>query len=294
MAHGAAQAAGEEMRMEVILADTRGFCFGVTKAVCEAEKALETFGCGNVYALGPIIHNKQVCQKLEQAGLKVVERLEEVPPDGVVLIRSHGVEPEVMEALRARGIQAVDATCRLVKRAQQVVRQLHEEGYQVVMIGDKDHPEVRGVVGYAPGVIIVDSEQDVDRLIPPYGKLGIVAQTTHAPENVGRLIGYMAGKPFREIKIIGTLCNETSRRQQAAIDLCKKVDVMFVLGGLHSANTRELAGLCRSEGVTTYHLENWEQFEASMVAGKKIAGVTSGASTPEWVVQEFVNGLRSL
>lgn len=294
MIQGAAKAAGDAMPMEVILADTRGFCFGVTKAVCEAEKALETFGRGNVYSLGPIIHNKQVCRKLEEAGLKIVERLEEVPPDGVVLIRSHGVDPEIMDAIRARGIQAVDATCRLVKRAQQVVRQLHEEGYQVVMIGDKDHPEVRGVVGYAPGVIIVDSEQDVDRLIPPYAKLGVVAQTTHAPENVGRLIGYMAGRSFREMKIIGTLCNETTRRQQAAIDLCKKVDVMFVLGGLHSANTRELAGLCRDQGVTTYHLENWEQFDRPMVAGKKIAGVTSGASTPEWVVQEFVQGLHSL
>jgi (E)-4-hydroxy-3-methyl-but-2-enyl pyrophosphate reductase len=280
--------------MQVILADKRGFCFGVTKAVCEAEKALETFGRGNVYALGPIIHNKQVCRKLEERGLKIVETLEEVPPGGVVLIRSHGVDPEVMEALRARGIQAVDATCRLVKRAQQVVRQLHEEGYQVVMIGDKDHPEVRGVVGYAPGVIIVDSEQDVDRLLPAHGRLGIVAQTTHAPENVGRLIGYIAGKPFREIKIIGTLCNETTLRQRAAIDLCKQVDVMFVLGGLHSANTRELAGLCRGEGVTTYHLENWAQFETSMVAGRKIAGVTSGASTPEWVVQEFVEKLQAV
>jgi len=280
--------------MRVILADKRGFCFGVTKAVSEAEKALETFGRENVYSLGPIIHNKQVCRKLEEAGLRVVESLDEVPPGGVVLIRSHGVDPTVMDAIDARGSRSVDATCRLVKRAQQVVKQLHEEGYQVVMIGDKDHPEVRGVVGYAPGVIIVDSEQDVDRLLPRHGRLGIVAQTTRAPENVGRLIGYIAGKPFREIKIIGTSCNETILRQQAAIDLCKKVDVMFVLGGLDSANTRELAGLCRNGGVTTYHLENWEQFEGGMVRGKEVAGVTSGASTPEWVVQEFVEKLQVL
>ena len=143
-----------------------------------------------------------------------------------------------MEALQARGLEAVDATCRLVKRAQQVVKQLHEEGYQVVMIGDKDHPEVEGVVAYAPDVIIVDSEDEIDRLIPAAGKIGIVAQTTHAPDKVGRLIGYIAAKPFREIKIVNTLCSEIGRRQQAAIDLCTKVDVMFVLGGLHSANTR--------------------------------------------------------
>jgi 4-hydroxy-3-methylbut-2-enyl diphosphate reductase len=280
--------------MQVLLAEKRGFCYGVTTAICEAEKAIERFGRGNVYALGPIIHNKQVCRKLEEAGLKVVETLDQVPPGGVALIRSHGVAPEVMDALRTRGIETVDATCRLVKRAQQVVRQLHEEGYQVVMIGDKDHPEVEGVVAYAPGVIIVDSEDEIDRLLPPHGKIGIVAQTTHAPDKVGRLIGHIAGKPFLEIKIVSTLCSETGRRQQAAIDLCEKVDVMFVLGGLHSANTRQLAELCRRNGMPTHHLENWDQFEPSMIAGRTIAGVTAGASTPEWLVQEFVEKLRAL
>lgn len=280
--------------MEVLLAEKRGFCYGVTAAICEAEKALATFGQGNVYALGPIIHNKQVCQRLEQAGLHVVESIEDVPRDGVVLIRSHGVAPEVIDALAGRGVRVVDATCKLVKRAQQVVKDLHEEGYQVVMIGDKDHPEVRGVVAYAPDVIIVDSHEDIDKLIPERGKLGIVAQTTHAPDKVGQLIGYIATRPFLEIKVVGTLCMEVGRRQQAAVELCAKVDVMFVLGGLHSANTKELADLCRTQGVPTYHVENWEQFQREMVAGKKIAGVTAGASTPEWVVQEFVERLRAV
>lgn len=279
--------------MQVLLAEKRGFCYGVTAAICEAEKALETYGKGNVYALGPIIHNKQVCQRLEQTGLRVIESIEDIPPGGVVLIRSHGVSPDVMEALQARQIRVVDATCKLVKRAQQVVRQLHEEGYQVVMIGDKDHPEVRGVVGYAPEVIIVDSQEEIDRLLPQRGKIGIVAQTTHAPDKVGQLIGYIASHPFREIKVVSTLCMEVGRRQQAAIELCAKVDVMFVLGGLHSANTKELADLCRKQGVATHHVENWEQFSPEMVAGRKVAGVTAGASTPEWVVQEFVEKLRA-
>lgn len=280
--------------MEVLLADKRGFCYGVTTAICEAEKAIGSYGQGNVYALGPIIHNKQVCRNLEQAGLRVVDNIEDIPVDGVVLIRSHGVSPDVMEALQARGILVVDATCKLVKRAQQVVRQLHEEGYHVVMIGDKDHPEVRGVVGYAPDVIIVDSAEDIDLLIPQQARLGIVAQTTHAPDKVGELIGYIAARPFREIKVVSTLCMEVGRRQQAAIELCAKVDVMFVLGGLHSANTKELADLCRKQGVTTHHLENWDQFEPEMVAGRTTAGVSAGASTPEWVAQEFVEKLRSM
>ncbi len=280
--------------MEVLLAEKRGFCYGVTTAICEAEKAIQIYGQGNVYALGPIIHNKQVCEKLEEAGLVVVEHIEDIPLGGVVLIRSHGVSPDVMQALNARNIEIVDATCKLVKRAQQVVRQLHDEGYQVVMIGDKDHPEVRGVVGYAPDVIIVDSKEDIDYLLPQRGKIGIVAQTTHAPDKVGYLIGYIAARPFREIKVVSTLCMEVGRRQQAAIELCAKVDVMFVLGGLNSANTKELADLCRKQGVPTHHMENWAQFDPAMIAGRKTAGITAGASTPEWVVQEFVEKLRAL
>lgn len=280
--------------MEVLLAEKRGFCYGVTTAICEAEKAVMQYGQGNVYALGPIIHNQQVCRKLEGAGLRVVERLEQVPPGGVVLIRSHGVSPDVTAELQARGLEVVDATCRLVKRAQQVVRQLHEEGYQVIMIGDKDHPEVKGVVAYAPNVIIVDSEADIDALVPPRGTMGIVAQTTHAPEKVGRLIGHIAARGFREIKIVNTLCMEVGRRQQSAIELCRRVEVMFVLGGLHSANTKELADLCRAQGIPTHHLEKWDQFVPEMAAGRQVAGVTAGASTPEWVVQEFVEKLREL
>jgi (E)-4-hydroxy-3-methyl-but-2-enyl pyrophosphate reductase len=223
-----------------------------------------------------------------------VQNIQDVPPGGIVLIRSHGVAPEVMDALKTRPVQVIDATCKLVKRAQQLVRQLHEEGYHVVMIGDKDHPEVRAVVAYAPGVIIVDSREDIDRQVREQGKLGIVAQTTHSPDKVGALIGYIASLPFREIKVVSTLCMEVGRRHQAAIDLCAKVDVMFVLGGLHSANTKELAELCRQEGVTTWHLESWNQFDPHMVAGRRVAGVTAGASTPEWVVQEFVAELKTI
>jgi len=173
------------------------------------------------------------------------------------------------------------------------VRQLHEEGYQVVMIGDRNHPEVQGVIGYAPNVIVVDRKEDLSAL-PKHGKLGIVAQTTHAPEHVGEIVGIMVSMPYRELKVVNTLCLEVIRRQQAAVELAREVDVMFVLGGLHSANTRELARLCQEEGVETYHLETWEQFRPEMARGKSIAGVTAGASTPEWVIQEFVEKLQSV
>lgn len=280
--------------MEVKLATKRGFCFGVEDAIELAERTLADCGPGAVSALGPVIHNRQVVSRLEDAGLNQSGDLDALSPGHTVLIRSHGVAPETMDDVNARGLNVVDATCVLVKRAQNVVRQLHEEGYQVVMIGDRNHPEVKGVVGYAPDVIIVDSEEELDDALPHRGKLGVVAQTTHTPEHVAEMIAAIARRPFRELKIVNTLCLEVVRRQEAAVELSAEVDVMFVLGGLHSANTREMAHLCEDTGTPTYHLETWDQFAPEMAAGLPVAGVTAGASTPEWVIAEFVKHLEAL
>jgi 4-hydroxy-3-methylbut-2-enyl diphosphate reductase len=280
--------------MQVKLATSRGFCFGVEDAIELAEAAVQQHGAGQVVALGPVIHNKQVVARLEEKGLNQSGDLENIEPDKVVLIRSHGATPQTMERINNRGLNVVDATCVLVKRAQNVVRQLHEEGYHVVMIGDPHHPEVRGVVGYAPNVTIIDSDTDLEQALPYRERLGIVAQTTHSPEHVAEMIAKILRRPYREVKIVNTLCLEVTRRQEAAIELCKEVDVMFVIGGLHSANTKEMARLCREAGTETYHLETWEQFEPAMVSAKQIAGVTAGASTPEWVIAEFVAHLEAL
>ena len=280
--------------MQVKLATKRGFCFGVEDAIELAERTLADCGPGEVSALGPVIHNRQVVSRLEDAGLNQSGDLDALSPGHTVLIRSHGVAPETMDDVNARGLNVVDATCVLVKRAQNVVRQLHEEGYQVVMIGDRNHPEVKGVVGYAPDVIIVDREEDLDDVLPHRGKLGIVAQTTHTPEHVAEMIAAIARRPFRELKIVNTLCLEVVRRQEAAVELSAEVDVMFVLGGLHSANTREMARLCEDTGTPTHHLETWDQFAPEMAAGRTVAGVTAGASTPEGVIAEFVKHLEAL
>jgi len=279
--------------MEVRLARKYGFCFGVEDAIETARRALNANAPGKVVSLGPVIHNRQVVENLQRAGLDQSGDLKTLAEGSTVLIRSHGVGPDVYEQAKQRNIQIIDATCVLVKRAQSVVRQLHEEGYRVVMIGDKNHPEVQGVIGYAPDVIVVDMDDDLDAKLPLRAKLGIVAQTTHAPEHVANMIGLIARRPFRELKVVNTLCLEVVRRQEAAIELARQVDVMFVLGGLHSANTQELARLCREEGVATYHLETWEAFEPGMVQGAKVAGITAGASTPDFVVTEFADKLST-
>ena len=280
--------------MKVKLASSRGFCFGVEDAIELAEQAVNRHGPGRVVALGPVIHNKQVVEKLEQAGLDQSGRLETIDTDKTVLIRSHGASPETFEDARLRGLDIVDATCVLVKRAQDVVKQLHEDGYHVVMIGDANHPEVRGVIGYAPVVTVIDEDSDLEKALPYRERLGIVAQTTHSPEHVADMIAKILRRPYREVKIVNTLCLEVTRRQEAAIELAKEVDVMFVLGGLHSANTRELARLCEEAGCESHHLESWGQFEPRMIEKKESAGVTAGASTPESVISEFVRQLEAL
>jgi len=280
--------------MEVRLARKRGFCFGVEDAIELAQRTLQSHEPGKVVALGPVIHNPQVVEDLEKAGLNQSGELERLEPGTTVLIRSHGAAPETYAHAAANQLEIVDATCVLVKRAQTVVKQLHDEGYRVIMIGDTDHPEVKGVIGYAPEVIVVDREEDLDAVLPKRERLGIVAQTTHAPEHVARMIGAIASRPFRELKIVNTLCLEVVRRQEAAAELAGEVEVMFVLGGLHSANTRELARICEQQGLPTYHLESWEQFEPQMVVGHRIAGVTAGASTPDHIINKFVENLRAL
>ncbi len=275
--------------MKVLRAETLGFCFGVEDAI---EQACSTMARGKqVYSLGPLVHNKQVIGKLSEQGLKTVESMDDVE-GGTVLIRAHGVDPVIMAAARRRGEDVVDATCVLVRRAQDAVKRLHDDGFSVVVIGDADHPEVKGIVGYAPEVVVIGDHEGLDRL-PRNGRLGVVAQTTLSREHFAAMVGQIVSHPFREIRVINTLCVEVTRRQEAAIALCGKVEVMFVLGGLHSANTRELARVCREQGVKTYHLESWASFRPEFVRGCNCAGVTAGASTPRSIIDQFVDELET-
>jgi 4-hydroxy-3-methylbut-2-enyl diphosphate reductase len=278
--------------MRVLVAAKCGFCPGVRNAIRTAEKVLARASPKEqVYCLGPIIHNEDVVERLSSTGLRTVASVDEID-SGTVLIRSHGVAPGELERLRSRGLHIVDATCVLVKRVQQIAKQLEEEGYAVVIIGEESHPEVQGVMGCVKNVVVVAGESDLHKL-PSDGKLGIVCQTTQSPEHFGRMLGAIGQGGFRELKVINTLCKEAIKRQESAIALCKKVEVMFVLGGLHSANTRRLAELCKNHNRETFHLQNWDELDKNVLIGKNIAGVTAGASTPNWVIDEFVKHLEA-
>jgi (E)-4-hydroxy-3-methyl-but-2-enyl pyrophosphate reductase len=275
--------------LKVIVAKKCGFCPGVKNAISIAEKVLSEEK--EVYCLGPIIHNKDVVEKLSRAGLKTVDDVKQIEL-GTVLIRSHGAAPAQIARLKGKGLKIVDATCVLVKRVQQIAAQLGSAGYKVVVIGDKDHPEVQAVVGCTEDVTVVADESDLHKL-PQDSRLGVICQTTTGPEHFSDMLRAISLHGFKEMKVINTLCKETIERQKAAVELCKKVDIMFILGGLTSANTRTLVKLCKKYNNQTFHLQNWEECDRKVLFGKKTAGVTAGASTPEWIVNEIVKKLEA-
>ena len=274
--------------MKVLVAEKCGFCPGVRAAINLAQKTLTDDD--RVYSLGHIIHNEDMVNQLSEAGLSTVESIETID-SGTVLIRSHGATLAELDQIREKGLKIVDATCVLVKRVQKIARQLNDEGYEVVMIGDEGHPEVKAVVGSTDNMKVVGTPQDLDKLNLSK-KLGVICQTTESPDHFADMVAAISRKGFSEIKIINTLCRETMDRQTAAVKLCRQVDVMFVLGGLRSANTRKLAELCKKHNQETYHLQNWAELDKNCLSGKAMAGVTAGASTPDDVVAEFVRNLE--
>ncbi len=275
--------------MKVVVAEKCGFCHGVKNAISVAEQVLAEKN--DVYSLGPIIHNRDEVEQLANIGLKTVGKVEEIQ-SGTVLIRSHGAAPEQIAKLREKGLNIVDATCILVKRVQHIASELEKDGYKVVIIGEENHPEVRAVMGCAKDVVVIADESDLHKL-PQNAKLGVVCQTTQSPEHFGKMLGAIGRGGFSELKVINTLCKEAIKRQESAVQLCKQVDIMFVLGGLESANTRRLAELCKKYNSETFHLQNWNELDKNILLGKNIAGVTAGASTPEWIIAEFVKNLEA-
>ncbi|MBN2019006.1 MAG: 4-hydroxy-3-methylbut-2-enyl diphosphate reductase [Sedimentisphaerales bacterium] len=277
--------------MKVMVAEKYGFCAGVRNAISTAEKVLAERG--RVYSLGPIIHNSDVVERLAKKGLITVDNVEQIPQGATALIRSHGAASEEIARLKEKNADIVDATCVLVKRVQQIAAQMEQEGYRVVIVGDREHPEVRAVVGCTRNAVVVGDASDTGK-IGDNGRLGVVCQTTQSPEFFGRLLAAIAIGGFNEMRVINTLCKEAIKRQQAAVDLCRKVNTMFVLGGLESANTKKLAELCKKYNNRTFHLQNWDEFDKKVVLGCETAGVTAGASTPQWIIDDFVKKLAEV
>lgn len=262
--------------MEILMAKEAGFCFGVKRAVNIAEQTLREKG--RAFSLGPLIHNPQVVDQLRERGLEPVEGIEGVGR-GPVIIRSHGVSRKVLEELKSRGVEVVDATCPYVKRAQRWAASLSRRGYFVVIVGEQEHPEVKAIMSYLEGEgMVVESPEGI-RALHRRRKIGVVAQTTQEKDRFGEVIKALL--PLcEELTIYNTLCEVTSKRQQEALRIAREVDCMIVVGGRDSANTRRLAELCSRIQPRTYHVETEEELKPEWFRGIKRVGLTAGASTP--------------
>jgi len=278
--------------VEILIAKSSGFCFGVKRAINIADRCSKESDGGGIYTLGPIIHNPQVVKRLEDSNVFAKSDIGEID-SGTVIIRSHGVKYEVINEAKAKGLDIVDATCPFVKKAQELVSHLSEEGYTVIVAGEKDHPEVQGLVSYCPtGVLVADSPEALADM-PRKKKIGIIAQTTLPVERLEDIVSFCLGRA-PELKVYNTICNATSIRQKESADLARTVDVMIVVGGRNSANTRRLADICRSIKPATYHIEVAAELDPLWFDGASRVGVTSGASTPDWVINEVVEAIGSL
>ncbi|NLW38149.1 MAG: bifunctional 4-hydroxy-3-methylbut-2-enyl diphosphate reductase/30S ribosomal protein S1 [Peptococcaceae bacterium] len=267
------------------MASKAGFCFGVKRAIDLARATLDNKE-GPVYSLGPLIHNPQVVSYLAQMGLEKIHDLGEIE-EGTLVIRSHGVGPALLETAREKGLDIVDATCPYVRRAQDLARQLAGENIQVVVVGDKAHPEVQGIIGWTSGKAMVVENPEEAAELTVAGPIGVVAQTTQPQENFDKVVDILR-KTGAEVRVCNTICNATAERQKAALDLARQVDVMVVVGGKNSANTRKLASLCHASGTRTYHIEEAGQLDPAWFQGVKVAGLTAGASTPDWIIEEVM------
>ncbi|MFI5258498.1 MAG: 4-hydroxy-3-methylbut-2-enyl diphosphate reductase [Candidatus Limnocylindrales bacterium] len=262
---------------EVRIARRTGFCYGVREAI---DKAKEAAAAGKrTHTLGQVVHNEGVISALQAQGIETVDTLDEVREGAAVVIRAHGVRPEVLARAEARGLDVIDGTCTWVIQEQREITRLVEEGYSIVLLGTPRHPEVVGLLGFAPDAIVVDEEGDWDK-IPRRKKMALLSQSTQPPWKFERLAAFMVGR-CHELKIVNTVCPVTIRRQEDTVEAARGVDLMVVVGGRSSANTKELTRLCGIVGTTAIQIESENDLtDASVFAGVSVVGVTGGTSTP--------------
>ena len=269
-----------------------GYCWGVERALEMVEATAAERTGETVRTLGPVIHNPRVVESLERRNVRSIESLDEID-SGTIVIRTHGVEPSVYERAATKGLRVVDATCPLVTLVQKKARQLVEEGYHLVIFGNARHPEVIGTLGHA-GVVgtVVERPEDARTMEFPK-RVGVVVQTTQEMERLSEFLAIL-GPRCKEIKVFNTICNPTIERQEAARELAHQVEVVVVVGGKGSSNTRHLAEVCRQEGTRTYHIENASELDRSWLEGVTELGLTAGASTPGWMMDEVIDRIREV
>ncbi len=278
--------------MEVLLAEELGFCFGVERAVEMVEEAVREGGV--VRSLGPLIHNSQEMKRLEGQGVQTIDAPAEAAANVTAVIRAHGVTPQVQRELETRAAKVVDATCPFVTKVQKLAERAAAQGRDIVLVGNPDHPEMIGVVGYAPeNTYVVRDASEVEKL-PFLHEPLVVSQTTLKLKTFLDAADAVRDRADAEPQIVNTICSATRDRQDAARALAGEVEAFYIIGGRHSSNSVKLLAVCKEQCEKSYLIETADEINPSDLAGLKRVGVTAGASTPNWLINQVVERLREI
>ena len=281
--------------MEVNVAKTAGFCFGVKRAVDQVYEQTEKENGKKIYTYGPIIHNEEVVKDLRSRGVEVIHSEEELAAltEGIVIIRSHGVPKRIYDLLEERKLQYVDATCPFVKKIHNIVKKASEEGSHVIIIGNPEHPEVQGIMGWSllPVTVIQDAEEAEQLSLPEEQKICIVSQTTFNYNKFKDLVEIISKKRY-DISVLNTICNATKERQTVAKSIAKGVDAMIVIGDKHSSNTQKLFEICKKACNNTYYIQTLDDLDMNQLRSVETVGITAGASTPNKIIEEVQKNVR--
>ena len=276
----------------IVLADVAGFCFGVRRAVEMTERA-RAEGAGRLTTLGPLVHNSQVTGRLKASGIEGARSLDEIEK-GTVVLSAHGSAPIVLKQARDRGLDILDVTCPFVTKVHRAAKALVNQGYQVLLVGDPGHTEVKGVIGaieeIGGSIRLVSSPEEVAGL--SLGKkVGIISQTTQRSDTFAKVVAEVC-KTTPDVRALNTVCNATEELQEAAIRLAQSVDVVLVIGGARSANTRRLREVCEQHGTPAYQIETPADIQMAWLDGCGVVGLTAGASTPDWLIEEVAQAIN--
>ncbi len=274
--------------MKIELAESYGFCFGVKRAIKIAEENT------NSATYGPLIHNSKEIERLKNDfQVALTENLDSFKAGDTAVIRTHGIPKDELETLGKRDVRVIDATCPYVTKPQQICEQMSREGYDIVIFGDESHPEIRGVKSYAQnGAYVVTDVGELEDL-PLKERVALVAQTTRKVEEYLKIADWLIPR-HKEVRVFNTICNATFENQDAVRKLAKKADVMIVIGGKNSSNTKQLQSIALSNCPDSYHIEGPDDLEAAWFEGKTYCGISAGASTPDWIIEQVVEAIRTL
>ena len=276
--------------MKIELASKYGFCYGVKRAIEIAE------GHKNSFTYGPLIHNKDEISRLkDNFNIGLVEKIEEIENDNAVVIRTHGIPKDELAQLKKQENQIIDATCPYVTTPQNIVSKMSKEGYSIVVFGDKSHPEIKGVISYAtkPNDAFVVLKEDELETLPLKSKVALVSQTTKKPEDFLKIVNALI-LTKREVRVFNTICNATFENQDAAAELAEQADVMIIIGGKHSSNTKMLHSISQNYCSDSYLIENEQELQTNWFKNKNLCGISAGASTPDWIVQNVIDKIQEI